>query len=89
MIERIYDLSLVICTRNRATRLAQTLKRVLAIRSQLTWELIVADNGSTDHTSAVVDECAAACHRPVRRIYEPGRGCLTLETPVGNQPSLT
>jgi glycosyltransferase involved in cell wall biosynthesis len=74
MIERIYDLSLVICTRNRATRLAQTLKRVLAIRSQLTWELIVADNGSTDHTSAVVDECAAACHRPVRRIYEPGRG---------------
>ena len=31
----MYDLSLVICTRNRAARLAETLKRVLAIRSRI------------------------------------------------------
>lgn len=74
MIDSIYDLSLVICTRNRAAQLAQTLKRVLAIRSRLTWELIVADNGSTDKTSAVVEECAAAFHCPVRLICGPGRG---------------
>jgi glycosyltransferase involved in cell wall biosynthesis len=74
MIDSRYDISLVICTRNRAAKLAQTLKRVLAIRSRLTWELIVADNGSTDGTSAVVKKCAAAYDRPVQLIYEPGRG---------------
>src|SRR5271165_3476417 len=74
MIDSAYDLSLVICTRNRAARLAQTLNRVLAMRSQLTWELIVADNGSTDGTSAIVRECAAACDHSVRLICKPGRG---------------
>ncbi|HTD16557.1 MAG TPA: glycosyltransferase family 2 protein [Chthoniobacterales bacterium] len=74
MIDRTYDLSLVICTRNRAAQLAQTLKRVLAIRSRLDWELIVSDNGSTDRTRAVVEEYAAACDRPVRLIYKPDRG---------------
>jgi glycosyltransferase involved in cell wall biosynthesis len=74
MIDSVCDISLVICTLNRAARLAQTLKRVFAIRSQLNWELIVADNGSTDRTSAVVQECAAACDRTVRLIYIPDRG---------------
>jgi glycosyltransferase involved in cell wall biosynthesis len=73
MTEKLYDLSLVICTRNRANRLAQTLKRVLTIRSRLEWELIVADNGSTDGTSAVVEKYAAASDRPVQLIYNPGR----------------
>jgi glycosyltransferase involved in cell wall biosynthesis len=68
------DISLVICTLNRAAQLAQTLKRVLAIRSRLRWELIVADNGSNDRTSAVVQEYAAACDRPVQLIFKPGRG---------------
>src|SRR5258708_13742461 len=69
-----YDLSLIICTRNRATQLAQTLKRVSAIRSRLKWELIVVDNGSTDRTSAVVAEYAATCNHPVQMIIEQGRG---------------
>ncbi|MBV8279028.1 MAG: glycosyltransferase [Verrucomicrobia bacterium] len=74
MTNRTCDISLVICTRNRATQLAQTLKRVLAIRSRLAWELIVADNGSTDRTSAVVQEFTTACDRPVRLILKSGRG---------------
>jgi glycosyltransferase involved in cell wall biosynthesis len=74
MTENIYDLSLVICTRNRADRLAQTLKRVSTIRSRLAWELIVADNGSTDRTSAAVEQYAAASNHPVRLIYNAGRG---------------
>jgi glycosyltransferase involved in cell wall biosynthesis len=74
MIDNVCDISLVICTRNRAARLAQTLERVFAIRSQLKWELIVADNGSTDRTSAVVQEYAAACDRTVQLIYQPKRG---------------
>jgi glycosyltransferase involved in cell wall biosynthesis len=74
MTNSLFDLSLVICTRNRATRLAETLKRVSAMRSQLKWELIVADNGSTDGTSAVVQEFAASCDHPVQLIVNPGRG---------------
>src|SRR6266567_1046281 len=74
MTTSLFDLSLLICTRNRAARLAETLKRVSAIRSQLKWELIVADNGSTDGTSAVVQEFAASCDHPVQLIVIPGRG---------------
>src|ERR1700716_3647714 len=74
MTNSLFDLSLVICTRNRAPRLAETLKKVSAIRSQLKWELIVADNGSTDETSAVVQEFAATCDHPVQLIVKPGRG---------------
>ena len=70
----MYDLSLIICTRNRATQLAQTLKSVSTIRSRLNWELVVVDNGSTDRTNAVVAEFAAACDRPVQTIINQGRG---------------
>jgi glycosyltransferase involved in cell wall biosynthesis len=73
-MESGYDLSLIICTRNRATQLAQTLKRVLAVRSRLNWELVVVDNGSTDRTNEVVVEFAAACNRPVQVIINRGRG---------------
>jgi glycosyltransferase involved in cell wall biosynthesis len=74
MIDNVYDFSLIICTRNRAAKLAQTLKKVLAIRSRLAWELIVADNGSTDETSGIVREFAAACDHSVQLICQPGRG---------------
>ena len=69
-----FDLSLLICTRNRASQLAQTLKRVSALQSQFKWELIVVDNGSTDHTGAVIAEYTGACDHPVQTILEPGRG---------------
>jgi glycosyltransferase involved in cell wall biosynthesis len=74
MMNRALDLSLIICTRNRAAQLAETLKRVATIRSRLSWELIVADNGSTDRTNEVVREYAAVSERPVRGICMPGRG---------------
>src|ERR1700738_1218741 len=74
MTNSMFDLSLVICTRNRATQLAQTLKRVSAIQSQLKWELIIVDNGSTDTTSTVVAEHTAACDHPVQMVIEHGRG---------------
>ena len=74
MSNNLLDLSLVICTRNRADQLAQTLKRLLAIRSQLNWELIVVDNESTDRTSVVVEEFAATFGHPVQMIKKQGRG---------------
>jgi len=74
MIDCKYDLSLVICTRNRAAQLAKTLRKVVTIRSQLSWQLIVADNGSTDSTNEVVREYMKASDTPVRVICAPGRG---------------
>jgi len=44
------------------------------MQSQLEWELVVVDNGSTDRTSAVVAEVAAACDHPVQMIINHGRG---------------
>ena len=73
-MQTAYDLSLVICTRNRATQLAQTLSMVSAIRSQLEWELVIVDNESTDRTSAVVEEFAATFDHPVQMINKQGRG---------------
>src|ERR1700738_2558687 len=77
MTNRMFDLSLVICTRNRATQLAQTLKSVSTIRSLLKWELIVVDNGSTDRTSDVVSEYAASglvrCVRSQTSCLPPSR----------------
>jgi glycosyltransferase involved in cell wall biosynthesis len=69
-----FDLSLLICTRNRATQLAQTLQRVAKIRTQLNWELIIVDNASTDRTVAVAKEFAATYHRSVQTIVQEGRG---------------
>src|SRR5260221_1744390 len=74
MSNSLVDLSLLICTRNRAGQLAQTLKRVAAIQSQLKWELVVVDNGSTDRTSAVLGEFAATFDHPVQMINQQGRG---------------
>jgi len=67
--------SVVIATRNRSVLLARTLRAVAAQRwpaEQM--DIIVADNGSTDDTRAVVEQCAAA-GMPVRYVYvvEPGK----------------
>jgi len=73
-MENAYDLSLLICTRNRATQLAQTLKRVLGIRTRLSWELIIVDNESTDGTNQVVVEFAKNYDHPVQVVIQKGRG---------------
>lgn len=50
------ELSLVVCTRNRASRLGLALQAFSAIRSAATWELVIVDNGSTDDTARVLDD---------------------------------
>jgi glycosyltransferase involved in cell wall biosynthesis len=74
MSNTAFDLSVLICTRNRAAQLAQTLERISAIQSRLKWELIVVDNGSTDGTGAVIAEYAAVSSHPVQTIIQQGRG---------------
>jgi glycosyltransferase involved in cell wall biosynthesis len=48
------QLSLVICTRNRAPQLAESLQSLTRLQCQLPWELVVVDNGSTDETRGVI-----------------------------------
>jgi glycosyltransferase involved in cell wall biosynthesis len=53
------DLSLIICTRDRAAQLRQCLEAVARLQSLRPWELIVIDNGSRDETADVLAQFSA------------------------------
>lgn len=54
------DVSVVFATRDRAEQLEQSLAAYQELDTQgLTWELIVVDNNSTDHTKLVLETAAA------------------------------
>lgn len=67
--------SIIVCTRNRAAALAETLCAFRAVRvpAGMDAELIVVDNGSTDDTTAVV-KAASAGDIPIRYLFEPRTG---------------
>ena len=46
-------IALVIVTRNRRNQLLRTLESLKTLRTRVSWELIVVDNGSTDGTGSV------------------------------------
>lgn len=62
--------SVIICTRNRANSLGRTLNSIaqMILPSGFEWELIVVDNGSTDHTREVLGRFKSTL--PVRVIEE-------------------
>lgn len=68
------DVSVVICTRNRARQLAEVLDSAtqLEIPEGLRWELLVVDNGSSDDTEAVIRGFAGRL--PVRYAREDTPG---------------
>ena len=70
-----HRVSIIICTCNRAAALRQTLEAFRNARIPAGWkaELIVADNGSTDETSAVAGNCRLP-NIEVRTFREPARG---------------
>lgn len=51
---REIEVSIVICTRNRASRLSGTLGALKALRTRHAYEVIWVDNASTDNTAAVL-----------------------------------
>jgi glucosyl-dolichyl phosphate glucuronosyltransferase len=67
--------SIIICTRNRADSLAKTLAALerVAVPAGLQTEILVVDNGSSDHTAEVARKHPARRH-PVRYISEPATG---------------
>lgn len=66
--------SVIVCTRNRAKRLAHTLESLANMRvgDDVDWEVVVVDNASTDDTAAVVDGFLGRL--PLRRVVEARMG---------------
>ena len=71
MYKREIDASVIVCTYNRAESLRRTLDRILRqkVDNALSWEVIVVDNNSTDHTYQVVEDAKREAYRLVVR-YE-------------------
>lgn len=69
------SISIIICTRNRADSLRETLASIgrCEVSPELPAELIVVDNGSSDHTAEVV-KSASLKNMPVRYLLEPRLG---------------
>jgi glycosyltransferase involved in cell wall biosynthesis len=69
------DISLLICTFNRADSLRKTLESVQALEADsFSWEVIAVDNNSSDGTPAVVHKFADSLDVPVRYVFEPRQG---------------
>lgn len=67
------DVTVLIATRNRAEPLARTLESLVDQElGDLTWEIVVVDNGSTDETPSVLR--AAAKRLPIVAMTEPLAG---------------
>jgi glycosyltransferase involved in cell wall biosynthesis len=68
------DISIIICTRDRADSLARTLDSLakMTVPTSLTWEVVIVDNGSSDHTADVVRDCTARL--PIGRVVEERPG---------------
>lgn len=69
------DVSVIICTRNRASHLRETLRSLgnTHVPTDLDIEVVVVDNGSTDDTASVVEAWSPAGWS-VRRIVETTPG---------------
>ena len=70
------DISIVVCTYNRAGLLERALQSLVIQQCPpgLEYELIVVDDGSTDHTADIVRELNRCTDRRVVYIHESGRG---------------
>jgi glycosyltransferase involved in cell wall biosynthesis len=71
------DVSVVVCTRNRADMLRGALASLDELAAErFTYEIVVLDNGSTDATADVIAELARTTNRTVRGVYEPEAGIV-------------
>lgn len=69
------DLSIVICTRNRAARLPEMLTKLRDLRPPLvSWELILVDNNSSDNTLNVLKDFSLNSSIPITVVLERKNG---------------
>lgn len=72
------DISIVVCTYNRAEMLRDALASLydLATDGRFTYEIVVIDNASPDHTQQVIAAAAGQSPAPLRGAYEPRKGIV-------------
>ena len=71
---RSMDISVLIATHNRAGHLRDTLRSLATVSTAATWEVIVADNNSTDDTRDVVTTAAQTFPVDLRYVFEAEQG---------------
>jgi glycosyltransferase involved in cell wall biosynthesis len=73
---KIMEITLIICTRNRAASLSQTLNSLNAATQSHRGDidLLIVDNGSTDNTREVIAAWAPTAPLPVEVVFQPRRG---------------
>ena len=69
-------ISIVVCTYNGSLKLENTLASLgrLSAAPEVSWELVVVDNGSFDNTAHIVGRFAATSGVSVRYLFEPEQG---------------
>jgi GT2 family glycosyltransferase len=71
------EVSVVVCTRNRAALLADALASLYDLSTDdFVYEIVVVDNGSTDGTRAVVKHAHAESKHPIRYVHEAEPGIV-------------
>jgi GT2 family glycosyltransferase len=72
------DISIVVCTRNRALLLPGALASLydLATENEFTYEIVVVDHGSTDSTPQVIANAAQQSKHPLRGVREQRPGIV-------------
>lgn len=70
------DVTILICTYNRAGLLGSTLDSIAVLRTPeaISWEVLVVDNNSTDDTRAVVEDRQGSFPVPLRYAFERRQG---------------
>jgi glycosyltransferase involved in cell wall biosynthesis len=70
------DVSVVVCTFNRAALLGETLASLACqnVPSDLRWEIIVVDNNSRDQTREVIERFARRAPVPTTNLFEGRQG---------------
>jgi glycosyltransferase involved in cell wall biosynthesis len=68
------NISLVICTRNRAKQLKRCIESLELIRCPGEWEITLVDNGSTDETQTIINEFKNKSATKVNIISSPKPG---------------
>ena len=68
------EISIILCTRNRAESLGRCLGHYENIRTAASWELVVVNNGSTDETATVLEHHYRRNTIPLVILSEPKTG---------------
>jgi len=68
------EFSIILCTRNRCAQLKRALEHYESLSTEILWELIVVNNGSSDQTESVLEEYTRNSSLPLKIFFQPIKG---------------